>query len=205
MNRRHAPSATTHTLPGLAGTLIVVLAGAAARRGIGPWEEVTLRTINTLPDALYTPVWPVMQFGSLTAVGVVASLASRHGESGRAARVAVAGGAAWLVCKPLKRLAHRRRPDPEADRVKIRGSAQTGLGYPSGHAAVATAMGVVLAKGASTRQVCGFAGLAGAVGMSRIYVGAHYPLDVLGGWAAGMVTGMWGLATFDRSIARRVS
>jgi membrane-associated phospholipid phosphatase len=172
--------------------MIVAVAGAVARRGVPAWETRALLRINTLPDALHGPVWPVMQAGSLASVGVVSVLTLRKGHTRRATGVAVAGGAAWLVCKPLKRLVHRRRPDPESSDINIRGPVQTGLGYPSGHAAVVTAIGVVLANDATRGQVLALAGVAGVVGISRIYVGAHYPLDVVGGWAAGLVMGIFG-------------
>lgn len=176
----------------LASGGVVGLAGVVARRGVARWEEEALRSVNGLPDVLHGPVWPVMQFGSLASVGVVAALAYRNSHPRHAAGVAVAGGGAWLVCKPLKRLVRRPRPDPQDPGIRIRGPAQTGLGYPSGHAAVAAAMGAVLAWDASSAERVGLATLAGAVGMSRMYVGAHYPLNVAGGWAVGLLAGMVG-------------
>ena len=164
---------------------------AVARRGVPQWDKDAFHTINGLPDALYGPVWPVMQFGSLASVGVVAGLTRLLGPSPqRALLVGVAGGAAWLGCKPLKRLVGRPRPGPTSTEARIRGAAQTGLGYPSGHAAVAAAVGTVLARGVSRRRVGGIAALVGTVGASRVYVGAHYPLDVVGGWATGIATAM---------------
>ena len=181
----------------LASAAVLAMA-AIARRGVPRWDDDTFRRINGLPDALYLPVWPVMQLGSLASVGVTAGLTHRLGRRPQlAATVALAGGAAWLVCKPLKRLVGRPRPDPAVTEVRIRGGAQTGLGYPSGHAAVAAAMGTVLARGASRRRRSGIAFLAGTVGASRVYIGAHYPLDVIGGWAAGLA-----MATLVRSFRR---
>lgn len=178
----------------LASATVAAMA-AIARQGVPRWEDETFRRINGLPDWLHGPVWPVMQLGSLASVGIVAGLTRRlDRRPRRAGTVALAGGAAWLVCKPLKRLVGRPRPDSATTRV--RGAAQTGLGYPSGHAAVAAAMGAVLAKGASRRRRGGIALLAGTVGASRVYIGAHYPLDVVGGWAAGLA-----MATLVRSCA----
>ena len=174
------------------GGLFVVAAGMAARRGIAPQEKVLFRRVNALPDELHGPVWPMMQLGSLASVGVIAGLVFRSGEARRAAAVAMAGGGAWLVCKPLKRLVHRSRPDPGVTEVIVRGPTQTGLGYPSGHAAVAAAMAAVLDHDSSAARAGGLAALAGIVGLSRVYVGAHYPLDVFGGWAVGLVMGMLG-------------
>lgn len=173
----------------LASAAVLTLA-AVARRGVPKWDTDTFLKINGLPDALYGPVWPVMQLGSLASVGMVAGLTRRlDRRPQRAGAVALAGGAAWLVCKPLKRLVDRPRPDPATTEVRVRGMTQTGLGYPSGHAAVAAAMGIVLARGASHRRRSGIILLAGTVGASRVYIGAHYPLDVIGGWAAGLATG----------------
>lgn len=165
----------------------VLAMAAIARRGVPRWDKTAFLRINGLPDSLYGPVWPVMQLGSLASVGVIAGLTRLlDRRPAQAHAVALAGGAAWLVCKPLKVLVGRRRPNPETTQVRVRGKAQTGLGYPSGHAAVAAAMGAVLARGTSSRRLGGIALLAGTVGASRVYVGAHYPLDVAGGWAAGL-------------------
>ena len=58
-------------------------------------------------------------------------------------------------------------------------------GFPSNHAANAMAGAIVLAIYASRRFRPLFFGAAVLVGLSRIYIGVHYPLDVLGGYAVG--------------------
>jgi undecaprenyl-diphosphatase len=62
------------------------------------------------------------------------------------------------------------------------------FGFPSGHSsAVATfAVYVVLAYGARMRAALGLMVLGG---VSRIYVGAHWVTDVVGGWALGAMLG----------------
>jgi len=81
-----------------------------------------------------------------------------------------------------------RRPRPAAllAGTRRRGPDATGLGYLSGHA------GVAVALGAAALPHLGPAGRAltlaamPAVGLTRVYVGAHLPLDIAGGAALGL-------------------
>jgi hypothetical protein len=79
---------------------------------------------------------------------------------------------------------HRGRPPARPE--------QRGLGYPSGHAAVAATLYVVAAPHLRSRWRAGLAALTSGVGLARIYVGAHLPLDVLGGVALGAALGAAG-------------
>jgi undecaprenyl-diphosphatase len=71
--------------------------------------------------------------------------------------------------------------------------------FPSGHTAVAFAAATVLTW-LVPRAAPAFFALALAIGYSRIYVGVHWPLDVVGGAVIGVVTALLLLA-----IARRRS
>jgi undecaprenyl-diphosphatase len=68
--------------------------------------------------------------------------------------------------------------------------------FPSGHSATAFACATVIAW-ASPRLAFPAFVLAGAIAWSRVYVGVHYPLDVLGGAALGVLvaTALLRLAT----------
>jgi len=99
--------------------------------------------------------------------------------------VAIAGSAAWVGVKLIKPVVGRGRPDQHLDDVVIRGHPQSGLGYPSGHAAVAVALAMSAIPPGPARLLA-LAGAA-AVGTTRIHVGAHLPLDVVGGFAAGAI------------------
>jgi undecaprenyl-diphosphatase len=62
----------------------------------------------------------------------------------------------------------------------------TDYSFPSGHTATSFAAAVVLGW-ALPRRAWLFYVLAAAIGFSRIYVGVHYPIDVLGGAVLGLL------------------
>jgi len=149
-------------------------------------ELACFESVNGLPDTMSQPLWPVMQLGALAAVPVVAGAVGLTGDRRRAKRLLVGGTATWVLAKGVKRLVVQGRPATLVPGVQIRGMEQSGGGFLSGHAAIAATMaaGVMpLVPGATPALVA----LAGAVGFARIYVGAHLPLDVVGGAALGII------------------
>jgi membrane-associated phospholipid phosphatase len=84
----------------------------------------------------------------------------------------------------LKDLFNQPRPSP--DRVKVLAE-ETSPGLPSGHSQNAVTVYGFLAAQVRQPRVWVLAGLVTfSVGLSRIYLGVHFPSDVLGGWAAGI-------------------
>ena len=97
------------------------------------------------------------------------------------------GGLAFY--KPMKHIFLRARPDAALHLVK-----QGGYSFPSGHSVTSVIFyGLLIyllnrhCKNEKLKKVlsavCGF--LALAIGPSRIYVGVHWPTDVLAGWCIG--------------------
>lgn len=179
-------------LGGRARTVVAlsVLAGTIAplhRDRIGRRERQAFHAVNGLPDRLFRPAWPVMQLGTLGAAPATAGAALLAGNRPLATRLATRGTAAWLLAKVVKRVVRRGRPSVLVTGVRCRGQAAAGLGYLSGHAAVATALTAAafphLGRGGRRMAVA----LASVVGLSRVYVGAHLPLDVAGGAALGLL------------------
>jgi membrane-associated phospholipid phosphatase len=171
-----------------AGAAFFVLARRARRGTVTAREERAFRRINGLPRTLLAPVWVVMQAGSLTAVGVAAVVAGSRSRS-TGAGIGVAGTAVWALAKAIKRFVRRGRPSQHLDHVSVRGARQAGLGFPSGHAAVATTLAVVGSRilPDGCRWVSGATAI--GVGAAREYVGAHLPLDIAGGVALGVAAG----------------
>ncbi len=175
----------------------IVLVGAtklALADDVHRHEATVFHRVNSLPKAIEVPVTVVMQSGNYLATWVVAGALWKADARTRAVAVAGAGTGAWLGAKLIKAKVGRGRPAAEIGArpgraVRILGREQSGLGYPSGHAAVAVALGVASAP-ALPRAL---RPLAVAVPVTtvgaRLYVGAHLPLDVVGGAALGLVTG----------------
>jgi undecaprenyl-diphosphatase len=107
----------------------------------------------------------------------------------------------------VKEFVQRGRPQTLLEGVNILGEPARGLGYVSGHSAVAVALATVASPflGRRARRVAWV--LAGCVCVARIYVGSHLPFDVLGGaalgWAAGaLVLLVFGAPTGQPSLER---
>lgn len=177
-------------LPTLVAGMVLAATAVAARRGVPAWERRVYQAVNDLPDALAPIVWPPMQFGSLTSPFALAAFAySRNRRAEPATSIVAAGFTAWVLAKGVKRLVGRGRPhdlDPETN-LRLWTEIDGSLGYVSGHAAVAMATtGIINRYGPPGLGGAAYA-LAGIVALSRIYAGAHLPIDVVGGAALGVL------------------
>ncbi|HZR94756.1 MAG TPA: phosphatase PAP2 family protein [Gaiellaceae bacterium] len=107
--------------------------------------------------------------------------------------VAAADGIAGLV----KAAVGENRPSEPDPLVTIPHSHS----FPSGHTATAVAGAVVLSS-LVPRAAPAFVLLAAAIAFSRLYVGAHYPLDIAGGAVLGAATALLLLEAVRRRSAR---
>lgn len=151
----------------------------------GPtWLEEAMRDVTAL--------------GSFTILGFVMIVTvlflalSGKGRTAVFVTVSVIGGT--IASTGLKMLFDRPRPDVEAATRVFTAS------FPSGHATVSAVvyltLGLLLSEAAAERRLKALFVVLGvfitaSVGISRIYLGVHYPTDVLAGWSLGLA---WALA-----------
>ena len=202
MLRRSIPgfrSRTTQVL--FASGLCAYAAGAAlaANHDYFDWDLRLARFIQSFQSAWIKPfmVW-VSAFGSgwLAVALVVAAgltlIAARYRIEGL---ICLAGlGIGRLVTSLLKLVSDRPRPDDSLVQIS---RAFHEMSFPSGHVVFFVEffgfmlfLTYALAKPGLARNLglVGLATMIALVGVSRVYLGAHWPSDVIGGYIAG---GLW--------------
>jgi membrane-associated phospholipid phosphatase len=155
------------------------------------WEVEVFEALNGLPDSLRWPLWGPMQLGNFWMCAAGASgvyAATRRASSALATAAAVV--LAWGAAKGVKRVIERGRPGDLLTGVEVREAGIHGQGYVSGHAAVAFAVATVVAPLLPRAWRWAPLGLATVVALTRVYYGAHLPLDVVGGAGLGVVCGV---------------
>ena len=173
-----------------AGTVGLVLCALPvhADRVAAP-EADAFRLVNDLPSVPFGVVWMPMQLGNLLVVpaAVLAALAFRRWRL--AAGLALAGAGVYALAKVVKHFVLRGRPSGLLDDVVVRGAAPHGLGFVSGHIAVVTALALVAWPWLPRWGRWAAGAAVAAVFLTRMYVGAHLPLDMVGGAALGVAVG----------------
>jgi len=176
-----------------AGAAMLAAATAVARSHvIHPAEEHAFRSVNGLPRALFAPSFVLMQAGNYVTVLVATGALAATGRRRAAVCTLGAGTASWVACKVIKARTRRGRPSAHLELVTMLGPADTGLGFPSGHSAVAVTLAGALSPQLPPALRPVVWGWAATVGASRLYVGAHLPLDVVGGASIGLAVGALG-------------
>jgi undecaprenyl-diphosphatase len=185
-----------------AGAVVLVVSGVIASDGrVGSVERAVFRAINDLPGAIYPVVWPFMQLGNVV-VGPVVALVAAAMARYRLAAAALGVTVAKLVGERIVKAAvERQRPAAVIDDVVTRGDTPLrGQSFVSGHLVLVVALAVLVTPYLAGRWKAVPWVLAVCVAFGRIYVGAHNPLDVVGGAGLGALAG--GLANLAAGVPR---
>ncbi len=169
--------------------LLLVAAPIDGDRTLGAEDDI-FRFINGLPGWLYPVLWLPMQFGNLVAVPAAAALAAVARRWRLALSLLLAGLGKLIFSDVVKDAVVRHRPGKFLVDVALRGDTPAlGQAFVSGHATIAVAIATLAHPYAAGWLRAALWVLAAIVCIGRIYVGAHLPLDVVGGAALGVAIG----------------
>ena len=175
---------------GIASAAFATSAAIAVREPIPDWEIDLTTAMNDTPDIVSRLTWPVMQLGAFFAPIAIGAVALALGRRRLALNVSIAGLGAWVVAKGIKELVDRERPLAYLPELVVREGDGSGLGYVSGHSAVAAACATCLLSATPSRWRPVVGAAAAVVGVARIVHGVHFPADVIGGWSLGVILGV---------------
>jgi membrane-associated phospholipid phosphatase len=169
----------------LAVALFVVSCILVRDGKLAAWEKIVFQFFFDLPEALSPVFWTITQFGGvgvLLAISIIFLIVKRYAI---VIEMLIAGLLAELLAHVGKGMFGRPRPVEYFVDLVTRDEFISGPGFPSGHTAVATAMALVtwhyLPKGYKWISVVWIVGVAA----SRMYLGVHAPMDLVGGFAIG--------------------
>jgi membrane-associated phospholipid phosphatase len=174
----------------LAGVVVLVLAALPVHRAsVAAPEAAVFRVLNGTTVLPFTVVWAVMQLGNVLVVPASVAFAAAFRRWWLALELLLAGAGTYLGAKVVKGIVPRGRPSGLLPDVVIRGAEAHGRGFVSGHAATLAALATVAWPWLGRRARIAVVVLAGTVCLTRVYVGAHLPLDVVGGAGLGVAVG----------------
>lgn len=165
-----------------ASGIIAVLGGMPA------WEQRILTAVN----GMNVPGWVAAQlaspisnamYGMLLLLGVLLLVPKFRL---RAWQYMAAAGSAVVATFILEHIVTRARPGGTIQEVVVRASSD-GWGFPSTHVAVVTALGLTIWPLVSWPWRVLIVCFIGAEAWSRLFLGVHAPLDVVGGFAVGAI------------------
>jgi len=179
-------------LAAVIGLAVLGLGMLAIRHGtVSSFEERVFRAVNDLPGALYPVLWPFQQLGAILVgplVAVVALVLRKYRLAIAALLVTVAKLAGERV---VKAMVSRQRPSTSIGLdIHRRGTVSvTGEAFVSGHAVLVAALAMIIQPYLLGRWRIVPWLVVALVLITRVYVGAHNPLDVIAGGALGVAIG----------------
>lgn len=159
----------------------------ASNRTFGQLEQSIFHGINNWPDYWRVPFIIVTYSGTVYMMAALTLLTIWRGYPRLGLRIFCGGVSAFLLTQVLKLIVKRPRPFSVLSNVVVREKISAGFGFPSTHTAMATVMALLLVIWLPHRWRWLAVMWIVLVGVSRIYLGVHAPLDVVGGFAAGVL------------------
>jgi membrane-associated phospholipid phosphatase len=175
-------------------TLLTLSLLWSAGQRLDSWVFIRLNLRGHHPLWLDRVMWVFTQIGN-GGVGIILGIIFYFGGEKRLAVELLLGILSlWLAVELTKAIVERSRPFLTLEGARVIGWRERGKSFPSGHTSQAFFMMTLLVHHYEPHAMIGiiFYATAGLVGLTRVYVGAHYPRDVIGGAILGSV---WGILT----------
>ena len=155
------------------------------------WEQDLFTKIFNLPSSLYNIATFITLFGSgLMVIGLVFTLIVIKRRE-LALQVTILSIVTFMIVQFMKDTIARPRPIGLVSDLTLKQYEASGFGFPSGHSALSMVCALLIFPYVSRSwKIIITIGVI-LVGLSRIYLGVHAPLDVIGGWSLAIV--IWSL------------
>ena len=159
------------------------------------WAFTFFNLWGRRPVWLDKAMWAFTQIGSGMAALAIGLILFLSGDRLGAYELILGTLTLWIVVELVKALVRRSRPFIRVTEARIVGYRAGGRSFPSGHSSQAFFTATLMASHfqLSAWVVFFLYAIALLVGITRMYVGAHYPRDVLAGAILGSAWGLLGV------------
>ena len=176
------------------GAALFGISALVLEAGAVSWDVRLFKILNEVPAAAASVLAPLSHLFLPVGIIVVVALTmvyvvARNRSVLPVVAGAVAAGAAWVLAHVAKAMADRPRPYQVVSGAVLRQQPAHGTSFPSSHTAITLAVAIALVPFLARPLAAVGIAYAVLVGWSRVYLGVHYPLDVVGGAGIGMAAG----------------
>ncbi len=149
-------------------------------------EEHILRLAYSLPEDLRLFFLVITLLGSIWILAIILPLLLIKERYDVALRLIISSSLIFIITAIAKEVIGRPRPGLLVDLLQRELLVQ-GYGYPSGHTALATVIALVIGAYLPRKRWFIVPLWIGLTALSRLYLGVHAPLDIIGGFCIGVL------------------
>ena len=163
----------------------------ASTQNLSILERNLFASIFEAPNQLYGLALFITLLGSGWMVAVLLVLLFIMKKNNLAIHVLVLSSVTFIITQYLKDIIARPRPLELVSDLVARQYSAAGFGFPSGHSALSMVCALAILPHVTKPWKVSIIVVVILVGLSRIYLGVHAPLDVIGGWSLAIL--VWSL------------